>query len=44
MAEAEARFDDADAHASGAQAHVDEVKGASGAVAQDEVAKTPPPK
>ena len=44
VAEAEVHLDVADAHASEAQAHVAEVEGASGAVAQDEVAKTPPPK
>ena len=44
VAASEVHLDVADAHASEAQAHVAEVEGASGAIAQDEVVRTPTPK
>ena len=44
VANSEAHLDGPGAHATEAQAHVAEVEGASGAVVQDDVVRTPPPR
>ena len=44
MADSEAHLAGPDAHATEAESYVADVEGASGAIAQDEVVRTPPPK